>query len=329
MYHYRVRAYNAAGVSNHSNTIVAKTGPLPTYSLSVNKVGLGTVSSLPAGINCGASCIANFSSGTTVTLVATPARGYLFSGWSGACSGSDSCTVDMTTARTVTATFQVATSRRISDVIKAEGHAGTTDAILTVALSAPSDGTVTVNYATADGSARAGSDYIATSGRLTFAPGQTRQTVTVKLIGDTVPEANETFVVNLSAASGSTIVDGRGVGTILNDDGPVLRINAVSTAEGNTGITAANFTVTLSPASTSIVTVKYATANSTARAGSDYVASSGTLIFAPGETSKMVLVNIIGDRTKEAVETFRVNLNAATGATLFDAQGVGTIRNDD
>ena len=90
-----------------------------------------------------------------------------------------------------------------------------------------------------------------------------------------------------------------------------------------------DFTVTLSAASASSVTVSYATANGTATAGSDYVAASGTLTFAAGETSKPIPVTVNGDTTVESNETFTVNLSGATGATIADAQGVGTITNDD
>jgi uncharacterized repeat protein (TIGR02543 family) len=76
------------------------------YILTVSKSGSGTVSSSPSGINCGTSCSASYASGTSVTLTAAAASGYSFSGWSGACSGtSAACTISMTTARSVTATF--------------------------------------------------------------------------------------------------------------------------------------------------------------------------------------------------------------------------------
>ena len=144
-------------------------------------------------------------------------------------------------------------------------------------------------------------------------------------------EQNEAFFVNLSAASGATIFDSQGVGTLLNDDGPVLKINDVTKAEGNSGNTTYNFTVTLSPASNSTVTVKYATVNGTAAAGSDYVAVSPPkqITFSPGQTSKPVSISIKGDVAKETNETFFVNLSAPMGATLFDGQGKGTIQNDD
>jgi hypothetical protein len=99
-----------------------------------------------------------------------------------------------------------------------EGNAGTTPLVFTVTLSAPSTQTVTVGFATADGSATAGSDYVAAGGTLTFAPGTTTQTVTVNVNGDTTSESNETFVVNLSNATNATIAVAQGTGTILNDD---------------------------------------------------------------------------------------------------------------
>jgi len=108
-----------------------------------------------------------------------------------------------------------------------------------------------------------------------------------------------------------------------------MSINDVTQAEGNTGATAFNFTVSLATASTGTVTVNYATANGTATAGSDYAATSGVLTFAPGQTSKTVTVNVTGDTTVEPNETFYVNLSGASGATIVDAQGAGTIVNDD
>ena len=75
--------------------------------------------------------------------------------------------------------------------------------------------------------------------------------------------------------------------------------------------------------------MKYATANGTALAGSDYTATSGLLTFSPGQVSKSVVVTVTGDTVKEANETFVMNLSSPTGATIFDGQGVGIITNDD
>ena len=221
---------------------------------------------------------------------------------------------------------------KISDVSKAEGQSGTTAFNFNLTLSAKSSRNVTVKYATANGTAVAGSDYVAVGATpVTFLPGQTIKTVIVTAKGDRAREANEVFFVNLSAPNGATLADSQGRGTLLNDDGPVFSINDVSTVEGNTGNRAINFTVTLRPASTSTGTVKYATGNGTAGAGSDYIAVTPPqmITFSPGQTSKPVSISIKGDVAKEANETFFVNLSVPTGATLFDAQGRGTITNDD
>jgi thermitase len=109
---------------------------------------------------------------------------------------------------------------------------------------------------------------------------------------------------------------------------PTLSITDRSANEGNAGPTGFDFTVNLSAASAQTVTVNHATANGTA-SSSDYTAASGTLSLAPGETSKTITVSVSGDTAAEPNETFVVNLSAATNATIADAQGVGTIVNDD
>ncbi len=218
----------------------------------------------------------------------------------------------------------------ISDTSVTEGDSGTTTAVFTVTLSAASGRVITVTYATADGTATAGTDYVAASGTLTFAPGETTRTLTVTVNGDTLDEPDETFTVNLSNAVNATIADGQGVGTILDDDPePTLSISDTSVTEGDGGTTTAVFTVTLSAASGRVVSVTYATADGTATAGADYVAASGTLTFAPGETTRTLTVTVIGDTLDEPDETFTVNLSNAVNATIARGQGVGMILDDD
>jgi hypothetical protein len=106
----------------------------------------------------------------------------------------------------------------ISDVTAVEGRSGTKLFVFTVSLSWLSDQPVTVNFATANGTATAGSDYQAQTGALTIAPGETTKTITIVVNGDKTRESDESFVVNLSGAFGGTILDGQGLGTILNDD---------------------------------------------------------------------------------------------------------------
>lgn len=132
-------------------------------------------------------------------------------------------------------------SLSIDDVSVVEGNAGTVNAVFTVTLGASSGQTVSVNYATADGTATQPADYSSTSGTLTFTPGQTTRTITVPVIGETVPEANETFFVNLSGATNATIGDNQGVGTITNDDVPVT----VSPATLPNGAVAAAYSQTV------------------------------------------------------------------------------------
>ena len=228
----------------------------------------------------------------------------------------------------------VATSSlSINDVTVTEGNSGTQNAVFTVTLSPSSTQTVTVQFATANGTATAPSDYQTTSGTLTFNPGDTSKTITVRVRGDVLVEADETYFVNLSNPTNATIADGQGLGTILNNDGvatPSLSINDVTVTEGNSGTVIAAFTVTLSASSTQTVTVQFATADGTATtAGSDYVTNSGTLTFTPGQTTQTVNVTVNGDTTVEANETFLVNLSNPTNATIADSQGVGTILNDD
>ncbi len=226
----------------------------------------------------------------------------------------------------------------INDVAVTEGNAGTVNAVFTVSLSKPSSSTVTVQYQTANNSATAPSDFTALSlATLTFNPGDQTKQVTVVVNGDTTVEGNETFFVNLSNPSGATISDNQGQGTITNDDTATVAINDVAVTEGNAGTVLANFAVTLSKASAEQVTVSYATANNTATtADSDYAAASGTVTFAPGETSKPVAVTVNGDTKVEANETFNVNLSNIVGndanvpdPTFADNAGQGTITNDD
>jgi hypothetical protein len=105
----------------------------------------------------------------------------------------------------------------------------------------------------------------------------------------------------------------------------VLTINNVSVTAGSSGTTTATFTVTLSTTSSQTVTVAYATANGTATAGSDYVAKSGTLTFAPGVSTRALAVTVNGDAKPDADETFVVNLSSPTNAVIGGAQGVCTI----
>jgi hypothetical protein len=222
------------------------------------------------------------------------------------------------------------TTLAISDTTVTEGDAGTLNSYFVVTLSQPALVDVTVRYDTANFSATAATDYVAASGTLTIPAGQTSGSVTVAIRGDVLSESTESFTVNLSNPTNALIADGLAFGTILdNDPRPTIRINDVAKAEGNAKTTIFTFTISLSTASGESVTVNYATANGTATAGSDYQAKAASVTFAPGETTKSVTVAVIGDKVKEANETFFINLSGAHGGDILDGQGLGTIVNDD
>jgi uncharacterized delta-60 repeat protein len=218
----------------------------------------------------------------------------------------------------------------IDDVNVTEGNSGTKTVTFTVTLSSVSSFTTSVNYATADGTAAAPSDYTAKSATLNIPAGTTSKTFTVTTKGDGIDETDETFFVNLNNPVNATIADPQGVCTIVNDDvTPAISINDISVVEGNSGSQTVTFTVTLSVASNTTVTVSYATADGHATAPSDYTSKTGTLNFAAGTTSKPITITVKGDVVFEADEDFFVNLSNPTNAIIADGQGDCLIVNND
>lgn len=214
-----------------------------------------------------------------------------------------------------------------------EGNSGTTPLVFTLTLSAPYDVPITVRFATQDGSATsADGDYQATSGTATIAAGATTTKVTIDVNGDQKIEANETFLIKLSNASSAYIPDsGLATGTILDDE-VRISISDVTKAEGKNGKkTTFTFMVTLSAASAQPVTMSYRTANGTATTtDGDYLAKTGTLTFAPGETKKTITIEVKGDNKREANETFYLDLFGLSSNAVFTKnRGFGTILNDD
>ena len=204
------------------------------------------------------------------------------------------------------------------------------NATFTVTRSGDASGPVSVDYATQDGTAKAGADYTARTGTVAFAAGETSKSIDVPILQDTLDEAAETFTVVLSNEHNATISDASGLGTITDDDAtPALSISDVTVAEGNSGTTNAVFTVTLTPTSGQAVQVDYTTQNGTATAPADYATRAATLVFAAGENSRTISVPVIGDTVDEANETFTVQLSGAVNASISDATGIGTITDDE
>ena len=230
----------------------------------------------------------------------------------------------------------------VADAEATEGEDPSLEFVVTLAPAAA--WTVTVDYATRDGTARAGSDYTDTSGSLTFAPGDTAKTVSVPVIDDTVQDTPETLTLRLSNADppydsrnvdwgsqehGVLIADSVATGTIRNTEDQAepraVSVSDASAAEGDSAV----FTVSLSAASSRQVTVDYATSGGTATSGTDFTAESGTLTFAANETSQTVSVATTDDSVDEENETFTLALSSPANATLGDATATGTIVDND
>lgn len=204
-------------------------------------------------------------------------------------------------------------------------------ATINVSLSAASGKPITVTYTLTDGTALAGPDYVAATGKLRFNPGQTQQTFTVAVKNDTLDEHDETVNLalvnpinaNLGSPATATL-------TILDDDPvPSVQFNpaAVSIDEAGGQVT---FTATLSAPSGRVVTVPYATTGGTASAGDDYVSANGVLVFAPGQTSQSFAVTIVDDLLDEVDETVVVTLSTPTNAALGAASSAtATILDND
>ena len=198
---------------------------------------------------------------------------------------------------------------------------------VTLTLSAASELPVTVDWTTQNGSAVAGDDYSADNGSVSFAAGSTSQTVSIHIMSDDIDETDETFTIALSNPVNANLSDNSSTVTITDDDTLAITISDNSTTEDNTTI---QTIVSLSNPSSSVITVDYATQDTSAAAGADYTAASNTLSFAPGVTSQSVSVIILDDSAQEGTETLAINLSNATGgATITDAQGVVTILDDD
>jgi hypothetical protein len=215
----------------------------------------------------------------------------------------------------------------IADATVTEGDVGTSIASFDVTLSAPSAKTVAVSWTTVDDDATEPVDYVAASGTLSFAAGQTSGSLAVTVNGDVVAELDEVFRVVLSSPSNATLADASGSGTIVDDELlPVIDIDEPTAAEGSGSVT---FSVTLSNPSASPVAVDWSTSSATAEDGVDYLGASGTVTLAPLDTAETVSIPVNDDATFEGDETFTVDLSDATGAPLGDPQGIGTIANDD
>jgi Ca2+-binding RTX toxin-like protein len=215
-----------------------------------------------------------------------------------------------------------------------EGNAGSKNVMVNVSLNTATSQTVTVNYTLANGSATIGTDFLARSGSLSFSPGITQQSIPVTLFGDTLTETDENFFITLNGARNASISGAQGKAEIVikNDDVPMVSIDNVSRLEGSDGATSLlNFTVRLTSALQSQVSVDYRTQAGTASENVDFFASSGTLVFAPGQTVQTLPVSLVADTQSEGDESFSVQLSNPNGVALDPtaSRGTGTLQDDD
>ncbi|WP_156970027.1 Calx-beta domain-containing protein [Arenimonas malthae] len=224
---------------------------------------------------------------------------------------------------------------RVDDASITEGNSGRRALRFGIHLSTGAHAGVTLQLATADGSAGR-ADYIAGSATLLIPAGQSQATFDIDVRGDTIAERDEVFALNILSASNARIVDGQGVGTILNDEPlPVLNVGDVEVTEGDSGAAQATFTATLTQASNTAVTfdaksTNFAPAPDTATAGTDFeVVFLQGLRIEPGQTSVQFSIPVIGDTEVEQDEIFLLMISNVTGAATDDIFGWGTILDDD
>ncbi len=192
-----------------------------------------------------------------------------------------------------------------------------------VSLSKPSDRQVSVQYRTSSGTAQSGADFTPSSGLLVFPPGETLEYLYVPTTQrDRSDEGNKTFTVTLSNPLHATLVDATATGIITDadtdvDGSPYVAVKASTDAvEGNP----VTITVGLSAPSDQTVTVQYQAGGGPATSGVDYVATSGTLTFAPQQTEKTVSVSTTDDSDYEGTEYFYLRLSNPTNAALRTAR---------
>jgi YD repeat-containing protein len=227
------------------------------------------------------------------------------------------------------ATIKDAPAVNVAATSSVAENAGTANIGVTVTTSdgCPTDTDITLAYATANGTAVAGSDYTATAGMLTIPSGTASgsgPTIRVPITNDTAIESNETFKLTISNVVGATLGTATQTVTILDNDTPVVTFTLATATVGESGIwttsrPTGSITTGDGNALSVAATIKYATANITAKAGTDYTAQSGTLTFpagAPSGTVQQISVDILQDALGEPDETFKITLSAPVNAAL-------------
>ncbi|MEZ5300267.1 MAG: Calx-beta domain-containing protein [Verrucomicrobiales bacterium] len=213
------------------------------------------------------------------------------------------------------------------DLLAASAAEGEGAVNVTVLVSEPSGKPITVNYATADGTALAGADYAVASDSLAIPAGAASATFAVTLLDDALDESDESFAAQLSDPVNASLGSASANFTIVDDDEPPAITVAAASAAENAG--SLSFAVTLSAPSALEVRFDYATADGDAAAGLDYAAASGTAIIPPGQTAASVVVPLLDDALDEGDESLSLALSDPVNAALSAASATGTITDDD
>lgn len=219
----------------------------------------------------------------------------------------------------------------VSDASMPEGDAGDGPLSFTVSLDQAGVDEITVDFASSDVTASAGSDYTAATGTLVIPAGDTVATIDVTVMGDTETETDEQLLVNLlNVSANARIADDEGVGVVLNDDLPKVSIEPSLIEEPDSGSRFLTlFTVLNAPTSTD-VEVGYAMTPGSAMPGSDYVENTGTITIPAGDVSAPILVEILGDTLIEGSETIELELTSVSAAaTLGQVSAFVTIVDND
>lgn len=190
---------------------------------------------------------------------------------------------------------------------------------------------VSVDYTTRNGSALAGEDFIPVSGTLTFAAGEAEKSFLVVIANDASHEETESFSIELSNPSPGTALGLRSsIQVEVFDNEPIVQFNNDSFWVGEND-KAVTLLVTRDRGLNSAVTVDFTTLDGSARSGSDYTPTSGTLFFAPGDTARPITIALLDDTDAELPETFQVLLDRPTGGAAlgFPSSATVTMQDDE
>ncbi|MBF0627100.1 MAG: DUF4347 domain-containing protein [Magnetococcales bacterium] len=334
------------GNSGNSNaTYTVSLSSAATSAVMVNYATTGVTAT--AGVDFGSiGNILVIAAGSTSATFTVPIMGDATSEenetFTVALSNPNGATLGTTSSVTTTITNDDSTSTGSTPRVTlsgpatiSEGNSGSSNATYTITLSAASSAAVMVMYSTASGTATAGVDFGSISNLVTIAAGSTSATFTVPILGDTANESNETFTVALTNAIGASLGTTSSVTTTISNDDvtavtPTLTLSGPATInEGNSGSSNATYTVALSSAVSSAVTVIYSTVEGTATGGIDFSSTGNLLTIAAGRTSATFTVPVLGDTMAENRESFTVSLLSPSGATLGTTTTVTTAIVDD